>query len=298
MEKLLAGTYNTCIEKVTTKYLGRPFHIERIIKNEVSSMHAAARFCGNGYDVFVKKGYKSYSMDMMTQEAICLDYVRENSMIKTPEVVAVLQAEDGSVLLVLEAVKVVKPETASDWETLGRGLALMHQTQGSRCGFHTHTYLGVFRQDNTYEDSWEEFFGRRRLFDTMKMAVDAGNMTPEQCRKIEQLAARLPEICGPKQAFSLLHGDPWPGNLLFDGKQMIAIDCGIYYGNREIDLSTVDFFYPVTERFFAAYHEVYPIDSGYEERKDLWRINQWLGHVTLYGGKYMGRLMAAVDKYL
>ena len=54
----------------------------------------------------------------------------------------------------------------------------------------------------------------------------------------------------------------------------------------------------MTERFFAAYHEVYPIDPGYEERKDLWRINQWLGHVTLYGEKYMGRLMAAVEKYL
>ncbi|MBQ3140633.1 MAG: fructosamine kinase family protein [Clostridia bacterium] len=298
MQLLLNGTYNALIEAVTSKYLGRPFRVRRIVKNEVSSMHAAARFCGDGFDVFVKKGYKPYSLDMMTQEALCLDYVRQNSMIKTPEVIGVLQADDGSVLLVLQAIDTVRPETDADWETLGRGLALLHQTEGARCGFHTHTYLGVFRQDNTFEDSWEEFFGVRRLFDTMKMAVDVGNMETAQCAKIERLVQRLPQLCGPKQPFSLLHGDPWPGNLLFDGKQMIAIDCGIYYGNREIDLSTVDFFYPVTQRFFDAYHETYPIDPGYAERKQLWQINQWLGHVTLYGGKYMGRLMQAVEKYL
>jgi fructosamine-3-kinase len=132
----------------------------------------------------------------------------------------------------------------------------------------------------------------------MKMAVDAGNMTKEQCMPIEKLIHKLPELCGPTQAFSLLHGDPWPGNLLFDGKQMIAIDCSIYYGNREIDLSTVDFFYPVSEYFFKAYHEVYPIDPGYQERKALWQINQWLGHVTLFGEDYMPKLMNAVNRYL
>lgn len=298
MEKLLNGTYNRLLEAAVSRYLSRPFRIEKILKNEVSCMHAAARFCGNGFDVFVKKGDKPYSPDMMTQEALCLDYVREHSACRTPEVVGVLQAEDGSVLLVMEAVNAVKPETDADWETLGRGLAELHRTTGQQCGFFTHTYLGVFRQDNTYEGRWEDFFGRRRLLDTMKMAVDAGNMDAPSCRKIERLVVRLPQLCGPAQPFSLLHGDPWPGNLLFDGSRMVAIDCGIYYGNREIDLSTVDFFYPVNERFFAAYHEAYPIDPGYAERRELWRVNQWLGHVTLFGEKYMPKLMAAVDKYL
>jgi fructosamine-3-kinase len=132
----------------------------------------------------------------------------------------------------------------------------------------------------------------------MKMAVDAGKMTYEQCLPVEKLISRLPEICGPKQPFSLLHGDPWPGNLLYDGKQMIAIDCSIYYGNREIDLSTVDFFFPVPEHFFSAYNEAYPIDPGYKDRKPLWQINQWLGHVTLFGDKFMSKLMDAVNPYL
>jgi fructosamine-3-kinase len=63
-------------------------------------------------------------------------------------------------------------------------------------------------------------------------------------------------------------------------------------------LSTVDFFFPVPEHFFSAYNEAYPIDPGYKERKPLWQINQWLGHVTLFGDKFMSKLMDAVNPYL
>jgi len=193
----------------------------------------------------------------------------------------------------------VKPvEKNSDWEVLGRGLATLHQITWDKCGLETHSYLGIFYQDNTPMDSWAEFYGQKRLSSSMQMAVDAGNMTSEQCRPVEKLIERLPEIVGPTQPNSLLHGDPWPGNLLFNGIEMIAIDCSLYYGNREIDLSTVDFFYPVSEYFFKAYDEVYPTDPGYSERKALWQINQWLGHVTLFGEKYIPRLMAAVNQYI
>ena len=40
------------------------------------------------------------------------------------------------------------------------------------------------------------------------------------------------------------------------------------------------------------------IPDGFRERADLWRINQWLGHVTLYGDKYKERLWNAVRPYL
>lgn len=133
---------------------------------------------------------------------------------------------------------------------------------------------------------------------TMKMAVDAGNMKPEECDIIERLIAKLPELCPPQTSFSLLHGDPWLGNLLYNGRELVAIDCSIYYGNPESDLATVDFFCPVSPVFFDAYREAYPTEPGYEERRDLWKINQWLGHVTLFGEKYMIPLMNAVKKYL
>jgi fructosamine-3-kinase len=297
MSSLTEGIYNELIEQSVTKYLGKQFKIVSVKKNEVGAMHDAAVFKGENYDVFVKVGPFPFSLDQFTQEAWGLNYIKKHSPIKTPDIIDVLNA-DGKALLIMEAIDVKPVETKKDWETLGTGLATLHKTYWDKCGLETHSYLGIFRQDNRPMDTWEEFFGERRLRDTMKMAVDAGKMTYEQCLPVEKLISRLPEICGPKQPFSLLHGDPWPGNLLYDGKQMIAIDCSIYYGNREIDLSTVDFFFPVPEHFFSAYSEAYPIDPGYKERKPLWQINQWLGHVTLFGDKFMSKLMDAVNPYL
>lgn len=297
MSKLCDGSFNRAIESSVSAYLGKPFTIESILANETGAMHDAALFRSDGYSAFVKLGTNPFSPDQFRQEAWGLRYVASHSPVKAPDVVGVVET-DGAVLLILEAIDTKPVETKKDWEALGRGLATLHRSTWHRCGLQTHSYLGVFRQDNRPMDTWPEFFGERRLADTMKMAVDAGHMSPQQCRPVERLIDRLPQLCGPEQPFSLLHGDPWPGNLLYDGQQLVVIDCGIYYGNREIDLSTVDFFYPVPEHFFAAYNEAYPIDPGYMQRKPLWQINQWLGHVTLFGQEYIPKLMDAINRYL
>lgn len=294
---IVDGAYNIPIEKVVSKYLKKQFQIQAISKIEEGCMHDIALVRGNEVNVFVKVGGNSFSLDQFKQEAIGLKYIETHSAVKTPEVIDVVEFEDKA-LLILEAIDVKPMADNKAWEILGRGLATLHQSTSEKCGFDTHNYLGIFHQDNSPTETWVEFFGERRLGDSMKMAVNSGNMKPEHCNAVEKLIQKLPEICGPIQPHSLLHGDPWPGNLLFDGKQMVAIDCSIYYGNREIDLSTVDFFYPVSEHFFKAYHEVYPIDPGYSERKELWQINQLLGHVTLFGESHIPKLMNAVNKYI
>jgi len=297
MGLLIEGSYNKPIETSVSKYLSRPFKIDSIRKNEVACMHDTALIRGNEFDVFVKVGNNPFSMDQFIQEAWGLNYFKKHSEVLTPEVIDVFEFE-GNAVLVMEAIDVKPVVENSDWEILGRGLATLHQSTSEICGLEKHNYLGVFYQDNSPRGTWVEFFGEVRLRNSLQIAIDSGNMNSENCRAIEKLIHKLPEICGPVQPNSLLHGDPWPGNLLFDGKQMIAIDCSIYYGNREIDLSTVDFFYPVSEYFFKAYHEVYPIDPGYSERKELWGINQWLGHVTLFGESHISKLMNAVNKYI
>lgn len=285
------------IEKVVSSYLDKQWYIISSKVNEVPAMHDTRFLEGEGFNVFVKVGNNPFSFDQFTQESLGLRHITEHSGVVTPRVIDVLNVNDTT-LLIMEAIKTKPVDTNEAWETLGRGLAKIHQATWVKCGLDTHSYLGIFLQDNRPMDSWSEFYGERRLRVQMKMAIDAGNMSYKQCKQVEALIERLPKICGPNQSFSLLHGDPWPGNLLYDGEKLVAIDCGIYYGNREIDLSTVDFFYPVSKVFFDAYNEVYPIEPGYEERKDLWKVNQWLGHVTLFGEAYIPKLMDAIKKYL
>lgn len=298
MSTLVDGTCHGVIEACMQNALGARWQVEDVVPNTNGAMHPAARFKGsNGHDVFVKMGQRPFSWDQFVQEAWGLHYLRTHSTIKTPEVISVFR-DDDKVFLVMEPIEAKLPESKADWYAMGSGLARLHQTTSTQCGLETHSYLGVFRQDNTPMDTWAGFYGERRLRESMQMAIDAGNMTTEAIRGVERLIEKLPELCDPKEPFALLHGDPWLGNLLFDGKQLVMIDCSIYYGNREIDLTTVNLFCEVPAYFFDAYHACYPIAPGYEERVALWRVNQWLGHVTLFGERYLPTLMEAVERYL
>ena len=297
MNFLLDGTYNRIIETAVTSKTGTPFHIQQIRKASMGAMHSVAVFDGESFSVFVKAGTNSYSEEQFRAEAKELDYIRTHSSVRTPQVIDVMK--DGDIaFLILEAIRDVKPETPRDFEILGRGLATLHQITNDRCGFAFPTYLGIFKQDNTWKPTWTEFYGECRLRDTLNMAIRANRMNVTECEKIEKLISKLPSLALEPKQFSLLHGDPWLGNLMYNGKELILIDCSLYYGSHEIDLTTVDFFNPVPQVFFDAYHEVFPMEEGFAERADLWEINQWLGHVTLYGDKYKEPLFRAVDQYL
>ena len=303
MELLTNQGYRTAVENAVGAYTGERFSVTNVRATNASAMHETAFFEGSlgtaatVYSAFVKLGKHSFSHEQFDMEARELEYIRGHSTVRTPDVIGVVHLEDAA-LLVLERIRTVRPETKTDFERLGRGLASLHRVENDRCGFEFPTYLGIFRQDNTWKRTWREFYGECRLYDTLHMAIRAGKMNASECAVIERLVSRLPHVCPEPKGFSLLHGDPWLGNLLYDGTDIVMIDCSLYYGNREIDLTTVDFFFPVSENFFSAYEEAFPKEDGFRERADLWRINQWLGHVTLYGDKYKERLWNAVRPYL
>ena len=301
MNPLLQEKYRVAVEKAVSQCLGECFTVTSVRENKVSAMHAAAFFEGllghTPHSVFAKLGTNPFSHEQFEIEARGLTYIREHTAVKAPHVIDVVHMGE-EVLLLLEVIDAIRPETKSDFEIMGRGLASLHAETDKTCGFDFPTYLGIFRQDNTRKATWREFYGECRLLDTMKIAVEAGKMNAAECATIEKLVGRLPAVCPEPKTFSLLHGDPWLGNLLYNGKELVLIDCSLYYGNREIDLTTVDFFFPVSEHFFRAYEEVFPTEDGFSERADLWKINQWLGHVALYGDKYKEKLWNAVNKYL
>lgn len=302
MSDLINGKYNNTITQTVQSIMGKSWSIEDIRKIEAGAMHPIAIFKGTTGSVFVKAGNNSYSYDQFQKEATGLTHIRAKSGIRTPEIYGVVK-QDDTILLIMEAIKTVPVETKKDWEVIGHGLATLHKTTAHQCGFFQDNYLGVWPQKNDYRDNWLDFYADVRLHNMVDMTIATGHLLPEECNWLERIIKRLPAISGPEQPFSLLHGDPWTsntehGNLLYDGKQLILIDSSMYYGNREIDLSTVDLFCPVNNWFFEAYHEAYPIETGYKERKELWRLNQRISFVGLFGRELIAQLMDEVNKYL
>ncbi len=130
------------------------------------------------------------------------------------------------------------------------------------------------------------------------MAIASGHMPPGVIRQVEKLIAHLPELCGPEIVPSLLHGDAQQNNFISAEKGAVVIDPAVYYGHPEMDLAYVDYFQTVPEDVFDGYRDELPVDPGFRERRDLWRVWGYLAAVTVEGSGYLGKLTEAVRKYI
>jgi len=96
----------------------------------------------------------------------------------------------------------------------------------------------------------------------------------------------------------LLHGDLWGGNwLVTDMGEAALIDPAVYYVDREAELAFTELFGGFPSQFYAAYNEVWPLESGYGERKELYNLYHLLNHLNLFGESYGGSVDAILRKF-
>jgi fructosamine-3-kinase len=118
---------------------------------------------------------------------------------------------------------------------------------------------------------------------------------------VERLVHRLPSLCGPEPQPTLLHGDAQQHNFVSTDDGTVVADAAPYFGHPEIDLALVDYFQPVPDDVFHAYREVALIDSGFPQRRDLWRIFVDLACITVgaapFDGNALRRLAEASRHY-
>lgn len=252
----------------------------------------------NGETVFLKCNRPGLR-GMFMAEARGLEALRNTRTIGVPQPLAV-GADADEAFLILEYLEPVK-RRSDYWETFGRELAGLHRAicepfPDGRFGFPMDNYIGSTPQHNTPMDSWAAFFRERRLLPQMKLAWglldDAARR--DLTRVTERLDALLPEPDFP----SLIHGDLWSGNAVCgpDGKAWI-LDPAAYVGHFEAELAMTELFGGFPERFYRAYTEVNPIDSGYRDRRDLYNLYHLLNHLNLFGLSYLREVRAVAQRY-
>ena len=146
----------------------------------------------------------------------------------------VFAAEGG--ILVMEAMR-ADGGLSNAWTSLGKALAKLHAAKGNACGWTDDYAFGTVTIENGWMKSWPVFWAERRLLSNCSHVASALG------RRIEVLAAdlpnRLPELAAP----SLLHGDLWGGNILATGNEVTAfIDPACYYGHGEVDIAMLNLF--------------------------------------------------------
>ncbi len=211
-----------------------------------------------------------------------------------------LFTDGGARYLLLEHIDTGRRAAGFD-HSFGVALAQLHRSaRADHCGFSNHNHIGATEQRNTLERDWHRFFGVHRLEFQMALARDRGYGDAAMHTQLTRLVQRLPELIpvpdhgGP----SLLHGDLWSGNYLVgaDGAPVL-IDPAVYYGHREADLAMTELFGGFGEGFYRGYHEYWPLEPGYAERRDIYNLYHLLNHLNLFGSSYLGSCMAILRRF-
>jgi fructosamine-3-kinase len=228
-------------------------------------------------------------------EARGLNLLAAAHALRIPRVVAVI---DQPAALVLEWIDLGLNKSAAA-EALGRGLALQHRSSAEQYGLDHDNFIGSTPQRNTQTRSWIDFYREQRLGAQRDLAQRNGYLTPDRARRLDRVLDHLAQWIDEAAVVpSLLHGDLWGGNYLIDAQgQPVLIDPAIYYGDREAEIAFTELFGGFDARFYAAYHEAWPLDRGYADRRDLYNLYHLLNHLNLFGTGYGDSVDAILRKY-
>lgn len=198
--------------------------------------------------------------------------------------------------LVLEWVHTAPPGRDS-MSMLGEQLARVHGCVGPCFGYTQTTYCGLSRQSNEQTTDGFAFFAEHRLLLQGAWAFDAGLLARSHLRQLERLCDRLPELI-PEQPPSLIHGDLWSGNVLFDAQGVpVLIDPAVSWSWAEADLAMTRLFGGFDDRFLDAYQAHRPLAPGFDQRVPIYNLYHLLNHLNLFGGGYRASVLSVLKGF-
>ncbi len=226
-----------------------------------------------------------------------LKALASTNTVRVPNVIAFEDSETtGLPYIILELLEPGKPSVKSN-EELGRQLAKLHRQSVESYGFEQDNFIGSLVQRNSKTDTWSEFFFTNRICVQAKLGSESGWFDSNFERVLIKKEAIIREILsGDEEVPCLLHGDLWSGNVFWALDGPVLIDPAVYWGSREADLAFTELFGGFDSRFYAAYNEVYPLQSGYKERKEVLNLYHLMTHSNLFGGHYVSSAYSLLTK--
>lgn len=217
-----------------------------------------------------------------------------NQVINTPKPVASGEI-DGDAFLILNWLD----EGPENQVALGRAVAKMHQKHNDQFGFYTNHRTKVLLKDNSWNPSWKDFYLKQRLEPEVAAAQKEGRWNDWRDQHFQKMAEQFSDYYSKHEVQpSLLHGDLWAGNYMFDQDGTpTLIDPDALYGDREYDLAMTTIFGGFTPDFYSAYNETYPLDAGFENRLPWYQFYYLCMHLILFGETYGPAVDHILEQY-
>lgn len=215
------------------------------------------------------------------------------SGVKTPQVI--FQIAKGN--LAFLALEYIPNGNFGNWELFGEKLAFLHMNKNEFFGLDYDNYIGSLRQINKKENNWKGFYSNQRLLHLTKFAFDKKLLSKTDSKKMEQLCLKLNTYI-PFTEPSLIHGDLWSGNLIFDEQgKPVFIDPAIYYGHPEMDWAMLSLFGSYPETAMKSYCNIIPLENNYFEREKIYQLYPLLVHLILFGRSYYRDITEILNFY-
>ncbi|MGR9014374.1 MAG: fructosamine kinase family protein [Gammaproteobacteria bacterium] len=264
---------------------GQAFVLQNAKPLAGGDINAAYRLQAENRSFFVKLNAPD-RVSMFEAEAAGLQALAQTQCIRVPKVFVCGQTA-GHAFLVLEYIALTNLSSRSE-QLLGRQLAQLHKQKQAYFGWQRDNTIGSTIQVNGCYDDWISFWQEQRLGYQLTLAAEQGYGGRLQTLG-EMLCADLkPLFLGYQPQPALVHGDLWGGNVASDQQgNPVIYDPACYFGDRETDLAMTELFGGFSPAFYRAYHDAYPLDSGYASRKNLYNLYHILNHLNLFGRGYL-----------
>jgi fructosamine-3-kinase len=250
-------------------------------------------------DLVVAKALTARLPGATGAEAAGLAWLAEPAVAAVPAV----RAHDDR-WLVIEHVEPGEPSAAAA-ERFGRELAALHAAGAPAhgappAGGPVDAWIGRAPMRNMATADWAEFYVEHRVRPYLRHAVTAGVLDEAEATVVARAADVIPEVAGPAEPPSRLHGDLWSGNVHFGrDRRAWLLDPAAHGGHRETDLAMLALFgAPHLDRVLAAYREVAPLADGWAQRVPLHQLFPLLVHAVIFGRSYAAQTVSAARAVL
>ncbi len=220
-----------------------------------------------------------------------------STVVTTPEYHRHESFEEGGAYLLLTYYPPGK-QTDSYWHQAGTDLARIHQIEGGYHGSPEQGFLGTVRLPAFQHASWNVTYLDGYLQPLIEVILQKDQFDSRALERWQNVRPRIPFLIEEGKP-RLLHGDLWSGNLYCtEPESPLWIDPSMRYGNREIDLAMTTLFGGFPSSFYERYHEVFPMNPGWEAREAIYHLYPLFAHVAMFGLAYLDQAVQTMDKII
>jgi len=283
--------YTHC-EIILSEYLNESIQIISVKPLTGGSINNAFLIQTQKTSFFIKTNSANKFPDMFGKEASGLTEIRQSNSIRVPNYIAHGEYDNTS-YLILEFIQIT---SNGDWKQFAHSLALMHKYKSDNAGLSLDNYMGSLSQSNKKNEKWADFFITERLIPQLELA--SGIIDKQLNRQFQNLFNKLEQLIPDIRQFSLLHGDLWSGNFIFDStNHAVLIDPAVYYGHHEVDIAMTTLFGGFDHTFYTFYNEAYALESGWKQRLEIYNLYPLLVHVNLFGTSYLNSIETTLNRF-